>query len=83
MDGVRPLSPYSCRHTCVSHLIAHGVDPITIISITGHVDDKMIREVYGHPMEYARQNAIGRFHEAFSNRQGDTHERELRIVKSS
>ena len=83
VDGVRPLSPYSCRHTCVSHLIALGVDPITIISITGHVDDKMIREVYGHPMEYARQNAIERFHEAFSNRQGGNHERELRIVKSS
>ena len=83
LGDVRILTPYSCRHTCISHLIALGVDPITIISITGHVNTDMIKEVYGHPMEYARQNAIKRLDEAFSNRQGDTQSRVLQFVKSS
>lgn len=83
LDGVRPLNPYSCRHTCISHMIALGVDPITIISITGHVDMDMINEVYGHPMEYARQSAIERMDDAFSNRQEDKSGRVLQFVKSS
>ena len=83
LDGVRPLNPYRCRHTCISHMIALGVDPITIISITGHVDMDMINEVYGHPMEYARQSAIERMDDAFSNRQEDKSGRVLQFVKSS
>lgn len=83
LEDVRILIPYCCRHTCVSHLVALGVDPITIISIVGHVDKKMIEKVYGHPLEHARQDAIKRFDDAFSNRQGDTHSRVLQFVKSS
>ena len=64
-------------------MIALGVDPITIISITGHVDMDMINEVYGHPMEYARQSAIERMDDAFSNRQEDKSGRVHQFVKSS
>ena len=40
-------------------------------------------EVYAHPLEHARQDAIKRFDDAFSNRQGDTQARVLQFVKSS
>lgn len=83
LEDVRLLIPYSCRHTCVSHLVALGIDPITIISIVGHVDKKMLEKVYGHPLEHARQNAIKRFDDAFSDRQEDTRSRVLQFVKSS
>ena len=83
LDGVRILIPYCCRHTCISHLVALGVDPITIISMVGHVDKKMLEKVYGHPLEHARQDAIKRFDDAFSNRQRDTRSRVLQFPKSS
>jgi integrase len=83
IEGVRVLTPYNCRHTCISHLVALGVDPITITSIVGHADTDMINEVYAHPLEHARQDAIKRFDDAFSNRQGDTQARVLQFVKSS
>ena len=59
------------------------MDPITITSIVGHADTDMINEVYAHPLEHARQDAIKRFDDAFSNRQGDTQARVLQFVKSS
>ena len=81
IEGVRILTPYNCRHTCISHLVVLGVDPIT--SIVGHADTDVINEVYTQPLEHARQDAIKRFDDAFSNRQGDTQARVLQFVKSS
>ena len=41
IEGVRVLTPHSCRHTYVSQLQALGVDLSTIQSLVGHVDTDM------------------------------------------
>lgn len=65
VEGVRQLTPHSCRHTYVSQMQALGVDLQTIQSIVGHADVDMTQH-YLHVQDSIRQNAIGRFAEAFS-----------------
>ena len=65
VEGVRQLTPHSCRHTYVSQMQALGVDLQTIQSIVGHADIDMTQH-YLHVQDSIRQNAIGRFAEAFS-----------------
>lgn len=65
IDGVRELTPHSCRHTYVSQMQALGVDLPTIQSIVGHVDIEMT-EHYLHVQDNVRQEAVERFGEAFS-----------------
>lgn len=64
IEGVRVLTPHSCRHTYVSQLQALGVPLETIQSIVGHADVDMTQH-YLHVQETVRQDAVNRFAEAF------------------
>ena len=64
IEGVRQLTPHSCRHTYVSQMQALGVDLSTIQSIVGHADVDMTQH-YLHVQDGIRQEAIRRFAEAF------------------
>ena len=75
IDGVRVLTPHSCRHTYVSQMQALGVDLSTIQSIVGHADIDMTQH-YLHVQDNIRQQAVERFSEAFETEQPP----KLRIV---
>lgn len=64
IEGVRLLTPHSCRHTYVSQMQALGVDLSTIQSIVGHADVDMTQH-YLHVQEGIRQEAIRKFSQAF------------------
>ena len=57
IDGVRVLTPHSCRHTYVSQLQALGVNLPTIQSIVGHADIDMTQH-YLRVQEPIRQAAV-------------------------
>jgi integrase len=57
VDGVRPLTPHSCRHTYVSQLQAQGVPLETIQSLVGHADLGMT-EHYLHVQNEVKTNAV-------------------------
>ena len=64
VEGVRVLTPHSCRHTYVSQMQALGVDIQTIQSIVGHAEIDMT-EHYLHVQDTIRQDAANRFSDAF------------------
>ena len=64
IEGVRVLSPHSCRHTYVSQMQALGVSMETIRSMVSHLDVDMTQH-YLHVQEPVRQDAVNRFAEAF------------------
>ena len=64
VDGVRLLTPHSCRHTYVSQLQALGVDIPTIQSLCGHAEVDMT-EHYLHVQENVRLAAVKRFGNEF------------------
>lgn len=64
IEGVRLLTPHSCRHTYVSQLQALGVDLSTIQGLVGHADLDMTMH-YLHLQDSAREEAIRKFAEAF------------------
>ena len=64
IEGVRVLTPHSCRHTYVSQLQALGVDLPTIQSIVGHADIDMTQH-YLHVQDSIRQKAVSKFTAAF------------------
>ncbi len=68
VEGVRVLTPHSCRHTYVSQMQALGVDIQTIQSIVGHADIDMTVH-YLHVQDSIRQSAVEKFSEAFANSQ--------------
>ena len=72
VEGVRVLTPHSCRHTYVSQMQMLGVDLATIQSIVWHADVDMTVH-YLHVQEPIRQEAIGKFSAAFSNRRDTSH----------
>lgn len=39
---------HMCRHTAVTRMIEAGMDLLVIAAILGHVDDRQIKETYGH-----------------------------------
>ena len=65
IEGVRYLSPHSCRHTYVSQMQALGVDLSTIQSIVGHADLDMTKH-YLHVQDPIRQAAVQKFSDAFA-----------------
>lgn len=71
IDGVRDLTPHSCRHTYVSQMQALGVDLATIQSIVGHADIDMTQH-YLHVQDSIRQEAIARFSGAFGAKPSPT-----------
>ena len=64
MEGVRLLTPHSCRHTYVSQLQSLGVSIETIMSIVGHAEVDMTKH-YLHVQEPIRQDAVARFSDEF------------------
>jgi integrase len=64
VEGVRYLSPHSCRHTFVSQMQALGVDIATIQTIVGHADIDMTNH-YLHVQESVKQDAIEKFSNFF------------------
>lgn len=67
VEGVRVLTPHSCRHTYVSQLQALGVDLPTIQSLVGHVDTDMTQH-YLHVQSPVRLDAAERFSKAFCSK---------------
>lgn len=65
VEGVRVLTPHSCRHTYISMLQMLNVNFETIRDLSGHVDVDMTRH-YLHVQEPGRLEAARRFSEAFS-----------------
>ena len=66
IEGVRYLSPHSCRHTYVSQMQVLVVDLATIQSIVGHADMDMTKH-YLHVQDPIRQAAVQRFSDAFGS----------------
>lgn len=64
IEGVRVLTPHSCRHTYVSQMQALGVDLQTIQSIVGHADVDMTGH-YLKVQEPKRLEAVDLFSKAF------------------
>ena len=67
VEGVRVLTPHSCRHTFISQMQALGISMETIQSIAGHADMDMTRH-YLHVEESVRKDAARRMSEAFSKK---------------
>lgn len=65
VEGVRKLTPHSCRHTYVSQMQALGVDLSTIQSIVGHASIDMTQH-YLHVQKGVQEQAVEKFSEAFS-----------------
>ena len=82
VEGVRMLTPHSCRHTFVSQMQAIGVDLATIQSIVGHADVDMTKH-YLHVQDPVRQAAIEKFAAAFSSRPASSHLNILDLLESS
>lgn len=82
VEGVRVLTPHSCRHTFISQMQALGVSMETIQSIAGHADMEMTKH-YLHVEESVRRDAARRLSEAFSRKGRGTHGNVLDYVKSS
>ena len=68
VEGVRYLSPHSCRHTYITLLMSTNTDVRTIQSFVGHADVQMTLH-YSHAEKNARQRAVEQFNDAFLNRQ--------------
>ena len=64
IEGVRELTPHSCRHTYVSQMQALGVDLATIQSMVGHADLDMTQH-YLHVQNPVKQKAVDVFDQAF------------------
>ena len=64
IDGVRYLSPHSCRHTYVSQMQSLGVDLATIQSLVGHADVDMTKH-YLHVQDPIKLAAIAKFDKEF------------------
>jgi len=82
VEGVRVLTPHSCRHTYVSQMQALGIDLATIQSLVGHADVDMTKH-YLHVQDPVRLNAIAVFDDAFFEKDQDVHRNIIDFVKSS
>lgn len=82
VEGVRVLTPHSCRHTYVSQMQALGVDLATIQSLVGHADVDMTKH-YLHVQDPVRQSAIAKFEDAFFEKPQEVHRNIIEFVKSS
>lgn len=49
---------HMCRHTAVTRMIEAGMDLLVIASILGHVDDRQIKETYGHILARYRNKQL-------------------------
>lgn len=49
---------HMCRHTAVTRMIEAGMDLLVIASVLGHVNDRQIKETYGHILERYRNRQL-------------------------
>jgi len=49
---------HMCRHTAVTRMIEARMDLLVIASILGHVDDRQIKETYGHILSRYRNKQL-------------------------
>lgn len=82
VEGVRVLTPHSCRHTYVSQMQALGVDLATIQSLVGHADVDMTKH-YLHVQDPVRLTAIAKFNSAFFGNDDENHPNIIEFYKSS
>ena len=82
VEGVRVLTPHSCRHTYVSQMQALGVDLATIQSLVGHADVDMTKH-YLHVQDPVRLTAIAKFNAAFFEKDDENHPNVIEFYKSS
>ena len=82
IEGVRVLTPHSCRHTYVSQMQALGVDLATIQSLVGHADVDMTKH-YLHVQDPVRLSAIAKFDEAFFEKNHQDHPNIIEFFKTS
>ena len=47
-----------CRHTGATRMIEAGMDLLVIATILGHVDDRQIKETYGHILARYRNKQL-------------------------
>jgi integrase len=45
---VRHRPPYTCRHTCISHLVESGASLPQAAAVAGHVDTSQVSRTYSH-----------------------------------
>ena len=64
IEGVRLLTPHSCRHTYVSQMQGIGVDIDTICRMAGPVEADMTKH-YLHVRYPIRKDAVTRFSDTF------------------
>ena len=81
IEGVRYLSPHSCRHTYVSQMQSLGVDLATIQSLVGHADVDMTKH-YLHVQDPIKLAAIAKFDKEFSD-EPETQRNIIDFVRSS
>ncbi len=48
---VKHRPPYTCRHTCISHLIESGASLTQAASVAGHVDTSQVSKTYSHMLD--------------------------------
>jgi len=47
--GVRRVTPYDMRHSCLTYLAANGVPDVVVSAWAGHADLSLAKRVYVHP----------------------------------
>lgn len=82
VEGVRVLTPHSCRHTYVSQMQALGVDLATIQSLVGHADVDMTKH-YLHVQDPVKMTAIAKFNSAFFGNDEENHPNIIEFYKTS
>lgn len=58
LDLQKGCHTHMCRHTAVTRMIEAGMDLLVIASILGHVDDRQIKETYGHILARYRNKQL-------------------------
>lgn len=49
LAGVRKVTPYDMRHSCLTYLAANGVPDVVVSAWAGHADLSLAKRVYVHP----------------------------------
>lgn len=58
LDLTKGCHVHMCRHTGATRMIEAGMDLLVIASILGHVDDRQIKETYGHILTRYRNRQL-------------------------
>ena len=68
--GIRSLTPHCGRHTCITQLRAHGVDPEVVKCLVGHTRND-VTEGYNHIPKEVLMEAMNRLNDLFANKKTD------------